>query len=136
MANNKNLKPFKKGDPRINRKGRPKSFDKLRELALQIAHEEAKNKGECVVIEGKKVTIAEMVLRQWASSKNPTLQKSFMEIAFGKVPEKHDITSGGKRIGETNPIIHDRALSTLADALREKVSGENGDSNGSMASSE
>ena len=87
---------FKKNDPRINRKGRPKSFDALRGLALQIAHEVAKNKGECVVIEGKKVTIAEMVLRQWAASKNHMLQKAFMEIAFGKVPDRHEVTQSGK----------------------------------------
>ena len=94
MANNQNLKPFKKGDPRINRKGRPKSFDKLRELALQIAHEEAKKDKKCIVINGRKATVAEVILRAWAASKNPTLQKSFMEIAFGKVPDKLDLNIG------------------------------------------
>ncbi len=98
MANNQNLKPFKKGDPRINRKGRPKSFDKLRELARAIAHEEATSNKAPVVINGKKATITEMILRQWAASKNPVLQKSFMEIAFGKVPDRRDITSGGEKI--------------------------------------
>jgi hypothetical protein len=91
MANNQNLRPFKKGDPRINRKGRPKNFDKLRELSLQIAHEVAQKESEDLVISGRKVTIAEAILRQWATSKNPTLQKSFMEIAFGKVPDKVDL---------------------------------------------
>jgi hypothetical protein len=94
MANNQNLKPFKKGDPRINRKGRPKNFDKLRELALQIAHEVAKKGNDCVIINGRKATVAEMILRQWATSKNPTLQKSFIEIAFGKVPDRMDLNIG------------------------------------------
>ena len=90
MANNKNLKPFVKGDPRINRKGRPKSFDKFRELALQIAHEAAMSKNVCVIINGKKVTITEAILRQWATSKNHQLQRAFIEIAYGKVPDAQE----------------------------------------------
>ena len=85
-------RPFTKGDPRINRKGRPKSFDALRELARAIGHEEATSKGEVVVINGKKATITEAILRQWAASKNHQLQRAFIEIAYGKVPDKHEIT--------------------------------------------
>jgi len=78
---------FKKGDARINRKGRPKSFDALRELALQIAHECAIDKtGKPLVISGHKVTVAEAILRTWAKSNNPKLQQNFIEVAFGKVP--------------------------------------------------
>ena len=91
-------KPFTKGDPRINRKGRPKSFDALRELAQTIAHEEAKSGGATVVIGGHKVTVTEAILRSWAASKNPQLQKLFVEIAFGKVPDALDLSSGGERI--------------------------------------
>ena len=81
-------KPFKKGDARINRNGRPKSFDALRKLAQSIAHEEAKQRGtdETLVINGHKVTVAEAILRQWATSKNPKLQQLFIEVSFGKVP--------------------------------------------------
>jgi chromosome segregation ATPase len=39
-----------------------------------------------------------MILRQWAASKNPALQRAFIEIAFGKVPDKVDVTSDGKVI--------------------------------------
>ena len=88
-------KPFVKGDPRINRNGRPKSFKAFRELALSIAHEEAKSNGAPVVIDNHKATVSEMVLRQWASSKNHILQKAFIEIAFGKVPDALDVTSTG-----------------------------------------
>jgi hypothetical protein len=93
---------FVKGDPRINRKGRPKSFDALRVLAQSIAHEVPVKDGVPLVIDGHKATVAEMILRQWAQSKNPQLQRAFIEIAFGKVPDGLDITSGGKPIVRVN----------------------------------
>ena len=92
MANDSNLKPFTKGDPRINRKGRPKSFDALRELAQQIAHEGAQQGGQPIVINGHTVTVAEAILRSWATSKNPQLQRAFVEVAFGKVPDKVEMS--------------------------------------------
>jgi hypothetical protein len=78
---------FTKGhDPRRNLKGRPRSFDQCRELAQQIAHEELTTQS------GDKLTVAEAVLRSWAKSKEPTLQKAFIEYAFGKVPDKIEST--------------------------------------------
>jgi len=84
MANPQNLKPFQKGDKRINRNGRPKSFDALRELAKKIAHEPA--------AEGKTVTTIENMLREWATGDNPQLQQAFVAYAFGKVPDKQEIS--------------------------------------------
>lgn len=87
MANAENLKPFRKGDIRINRKGRPKSFEALRALAQSISHE--------IVVDttdGKELTTAETILRQWASSSNPQLQMKFVEVAFGKVPDEVQVS--------------------------------------------
>ena len=63
---------FVKGDKRINRKGRPKSFDAVRALAQQIAHEVTESGW----------TQVESILRKLAQD-DP---KHFLEIAFGKVP--------------------------------------------------
>ena len=91
MANEQNLIPFKKGkDSRRNTKGRPKSFDALRKLAQQIAHEEVTDK------KGETLTVIEVIMRQWA--KDPKLQAKFIEYAFGKVPDAVDVTSGGEKI--------------------------------------
>lgn len=88
-------KGFIKGDPRINRKGRPKNFDKLRELAQQIANEAVTSKDGVV-----SMTTIEAILRKWASSGNAQLQKQFVEVAFGKVPDKVEVT--GKDGGPVN----------------------------------
>ena len=102
--------PFKKGDPRINRKGRPKSFDALRELAQEIAHETAQAGGQDVVVNNHKVTVAEAILRQWAMSKNPMLQKAFIEITFGKVPDnvKVDLIFEGMSDAELSAFIREQ----------------------------
>jgi hypothetical protein len=77
-----NLKPFTKGDRRINRKGRPKSFDEFRRLAQQIAHEKITDK------DGEVMTRAEAILRGWTTSKQPVLQLAFIAYCYGKPPEK------------------------------------------------
>ena len=79
-------KGFVKGDKRINRKGRPKSFDAARALAQSIAHEEITNS------KGDTVTVTEAILRQWAASKDPRLQMYFFEVAYGKVPNEHKVS--------------------------------------------
>lgn len=80
-----NLRPFVKGDPRINRNGRPKAFDALRVRALALAEEIAKDKdGDPVIIDGREVTVVEMILRQMIRDQRQRAE--FLEIAFGKVP--------------------------------------------------
>lgn len=92
MGNPKPTNGFKKNDPRIWRGGRPKSFDALRSLAQEIAHETAKAGGNVVIIDGHTATVSEVILRQWAQSKNPQLQQKFIEVAFGKVPTQVELS--------------------------------------------
>ncbi len=89
-------KGFVKGDPRINRRGRPKSFDELRKLAQELANEEVEDK------KLGKVIRARSILRQWSESKEPMLQVKFMEYAFGKVPDKLE----GVRFPTQTLILH------------------------------
>src|SRR5215471_12990033 len=74
--------PFKKGDARINRRGRPKNFDQFRALAQDIAS------GMIVTQDGQRMSVGESILREWAESDEPQLQRAFIEYAFGKVPDK------------------------------------------------
>jgi hypothetical protein len=115
--------PFKKGDPRINRKGRPRSFDALRQLAQQIAHEAAMSGGQPVIISGHKVTIAEAILRSWATSKNPQLARAFIEIAYGKVPDVHEV-SGKMDLASTTS----QTILYIPDNLRDKKEVDDGSS--------
>jgi len=94
MANNPNatanLQHFKRGDPRINRKGRPKSFDKLRALAQMIATEDG------ITTDEKVLSNVEVILRQMMKD-DPKL---FIEIAYGKVPNPVEL------IGNANkPVV-------------------------------
>jgi hypothetical protein len=73
-------KGFVKGDPRCNRNGRPRGFDELRRVAQMIANEDV------VGADGRTISRVELLFRRWSRSKNPMLQKLFVEIAFGPVP--------------------------------------------------
>ena len=86
-------KPFTKGDARINRHGRPKSFDELRSLSRELAHEIAKHEdGTSIEIDGRPISNIEAILRKWMNGDNQVLQQKFVEIAYGKVPDKLEVT--------------------------------------------
>jgi hypothetical protein len=89
-----NLKPFVKGDKRINRNGRPKSFDALRKLAVKIA-------GETIPgASGEDITRIEAMLKVMSSSKNPADKALFLAYAYGKPKEQMDITTDGEKLNE------------------------------------
>ena len=97
MSNhNRPTNGFDKRPQQINRKGRPKSFDAFRELAQQIAHEQAITKdGTSLTVNGKPITVTEAILRKWATSQDTRLQMAFIEIAYGKVPQAVELGGAG-----------------------------------------
>jgi len=84
-------KGFVKGDPRINRKGRPRTFDQLRRLAISILSEPAKGAdGQPIVIDGHIATNVEIILRTAMCS--PRFAQLLLEVAYGKVPDKVEVS--------------------------------------------
>ena len=80
-------KGFVKNDPRINRNGRPRTFDALRKEALKIATEIVKSP------DGKiSASRIHAVLLDWAASKDTDKQRLFIEYAYGKVPTQTEIS--------------------------------------------
>jgi hypothetical protein len=114
-----NYKPptngFDKRPTAINRHGRPKGFDEWRNLNKETMNELATDgSGSLIVIKTPKIvrgkpvldeqgkpemeehyaTNAEMIVR--SKMRDPKRQQDTIEAAFGKVPDKVDVTSNGK----------------------------------------
>ena len=84
--------PFKPGkgkdlDPRINAKGRPKSFDALRKLATDLLTKDATYKDAEGVEHVVDKTYVELILLDWMNSSRHEKQKSVLEYAYGEVPK-------------------------------------------------
>jgi hypothetical protein len=78
-------RPFQRGDERINRTGRPKTFDELRRTAEMIASEMVPGP------DGKMISRGELLLRNWIKSKNPILQRAFLEYWVGKPADRLEL---------------------------------------------
>lgn len=81
-------KGFVKGDPRINRRGRPKSFKQLRALAVSIASEPVKD--------GDTITRIEKMLRDMIKSDNPSDRALILKYGWGNVPDEVNVTTSGR----------------------------------------
>ena len=86
-----NLRPFKPGDGRINRRGRPRNFDAFRELCQKICHER-------VTLDGEVMTRLEVILRDWAGSKDAQKQIALIQYGYGKPPDKIETNLAPKTI--------------------------------------
>jgi hypothetical protein len=64
---------------RINR---PKSFDAFRELCQKICNERV------VTLDGEVMTRLEVILRDWAGSKDAQKQIALVQYGYGKPPDK------------------------------------------------
>lgn len=88
MSNPTGKGGFQERRHQINRKGRPKNYQSLSELARMIGYERAITKGGGpLLINGRPVTVVEAILRQMASSINMKDKQKFIEIGWGKTPE-------------------------------------------------
>jgi hypothetical protein len=100
-------KPFVKGDKRINRHGRPSSFDALRRLAKSMAKEEFTGGG---------VTMSrvQLILYDMMISKDPRKQLAFLEYAYGKVPAPVEITGRNGGAIEVKAFSYGAATAGIA----------------------
>ena len=104
-GNNRKAGTFVKGDPRINRKGRPiKTFNALRKEWQDIFAEimfDGDGKPMLDEVTGKALTRLKARMRVSTSSRNFQEFRTALEYAYGKPMTEIDLTSGG----EINHII-------------------------------
>lgn len=111
-GNNRKAGTFVKGDPRINRKGRPiKTFNALRKEWQDIFAEimfDSDGKPILDEVTGKALTRLKARMRVSTSSRNFQEFRTALEYAYGKPMTEIDLTSGGEKIdGVIRIVVHD-----------------------------
>lgn len=125
-------KPFTKDDPRINRKGylKPRVQRELEALIDEVFDEEID-----VMLRGKKEKITQLkagLIDLWRN-KNIFGRMNLLDRRFGKVTERVDLTSGNEKLElKIEDERFNRAIASLADAIRESVSGTGGKQDGKV----
>jgi hypothetical protein len=111
---------FTKGDPRINRQGRPRAFDALREAAQEIAEELARDKQGKLIVDrnGQAMTNARLLLRKWLSSGEFEQEKHFMAVAYGLVPATIALTD---KDGNAQPVTMIEVIKDRGDGSTETL---------------
>ena len=102
MANDENLKPFKKGyDPRRNLKGVPKDYIEARKFVRKIGAEllTIKERQSSGTIDEYEVTRIEKMVREKFSSLLPKDFEMLMKILYPELLRDNvDVTSGGNAL--------------------------------------
>lgn len=89
MTNKKPPKPFTKGDPRINRKGRPKKGEAFAEYVRAFMEAEDEQRGTIVA------EMMEIAVKR-ARAGNFQFWEQLVNRAYGKVPDKVEINQEEK----------------------------------------
>jgi hypothetical protein len=131
LANLKKGRAFVKGfDPRRNIKGVPRDAVLMRQHMRKIA-------AELIGKDETEMTRLDAMLRQFFTSRNPAHNKLALQVLNPKIlQEVVDLTnSDGTWKPKEDDARFERAISTLADALREIVPGKGAGGNSKVDAS-